>query len=115
MTHRTYLPAWALALCSTVFCMASCAQDAPPTSRPTSRPTPGDALPSEFKRILPKGRIRAIRDPHYVAGSEAEVAPDAWVLGVTLSGQSRAYALSLLNRHEVVNDTLAGTDFAAVW
>jgi hypothetical protein len=114
MTHRTLASALALGLSATV-CTSGHAQERAPTSRPSARPTPGAELPPEFQRLLPKGRIAAIRDPRFVAGSEATVSPDAWVLGVVVKGKARAYALSLLNRHEVVNDTLAGTAFAAVW
>jgi len=40
---------------------------------------------------------------------------DAWVFGVTIGGEARAYSLNLLNHHEVVNDTVGEHTFAAVW
>ena len=86
------------------------------TSRPTSRPAEGEAgLPAAFKRLLPKGRIAAVRSPRYVDASKARIGADAWVLGVVVEGEARAYSLNLLNRHEVVNDVVKGTAFAAVW
>jgi len=66
-------------------------------------------------RIPPRGRIAAINDPTYVEASEAEIKPNSWVLGVVIDGQARAYSLNLLNTHEVVNDTIGDTNFAAVW
>ena len=36
-------------------------------------------------------------------------------LGVAVEGRARAYSLNLLNRHEIVNDTIAGTAIAATW
>lgn len=72
-------------------------------------------LPEDFQQILPRGRIAAITDPSYVPASEADVDPDSWVLGVVIEGQPRAYSLNLLNAHEVVNDRIAQTSFAAVW
>jgi carotenoid cleavage dioxygenase-like enzyme len=72
-------------------------------------------LPDAFEQIIPRGRIAAISDPVYVPADEAEIKPDAWVLGVVVAGQARAYSLTLLNSHEVVNDTLGGIAFAAVW
>ncbi len=71
--------------------------------------------PEGFERILPRGRIAAINDPTYVEASEAEIKPNSWVLGVVIDGQARAYSLNLLNTHEVVNDTIGDTNFAAVW
>ena len=47
--------------------------------------------------------------------SEAEIKPRSWVLGVVIDGQARAYSLNLLHEHDVVNDTIGDTNFAAVW
>lgn len=81
-------------------------------------PTPtaaSDELPPGVEQIIPRGRIAAITDPRFVSASEAEISDDAWVLGVEIDGQPRAYSLNLLNRHEVVNDRVGDTAFAAVW
>lgn len=75
----------------------------------------GQDRPDDFEQILPRGRIAAISDPVYVPASEAEIRPRTWVLGVVIGGQPRAYSLNLLNSHEVVNDTIGDTNFAAVW
>jgi carotenoid cleavage dioxygenase-like enzyme len=72
-------------------------------------------LPDDFEQIIPRGRIAAITNPQFVPAPEAEIAGDAWVLGVVIGGQARAFSLNILNHHEVVNDTMAGTSYAAVW
>jgi carotenoid cleavage dioxygenase-like enzyme len=72
-------------------------------------------LPEGVEQILERGKIAAIFDPEFVAADEAEIADDAWVLGVVIDGQARAYSLNLLNRHEVVNDRIGEKSFAAVW
>ncbi len=72
-------------------------------------------VPKGFQQILPRGNIAAIDKPSYVPASEADIRDEAWVLGVTIDGQARAYSLDLLNAHEVVNDSIGGTNFAAVW
>jgi hypothetical protein len=72
-------------------------------------------LPPDFEQILPRGRIAAISDPDFVSAEDAVIAPDTWVLGVIIEGQARAYSLNLLNYHEVVNDRINDTHFAAVW
>ena len=72
-------------------------------------------LPENFEQILPRGRIAAITNPDYVSAQKAVIAPDTWVLGVVIDGQTRAYSLNLLNYFEVVNDKIGDTHFAAVW
>ncbi len=71
--------------------------------------------PPGVEQLLPRGRIAAIFAPQFVAASEAVISDDAWILGVALDGEARAYSLNLLNRHEVVNDTIGDRNFAAVW
>ncbi len=78
-------------------------------------PPPTETVPPRVKQILPRGGIPAITAPVFVKATEAEIPSDAWVLGVVVEGQARAYSLNLLNRHEVVNDQAGGTPFAAVW
>lgn len=72
-------------------------------------------LPKEFKQILPRGRIAAVTNPQFVTAKQANIADNSWVLGVEIDGQARAYSLNLLNSHEVVNDQIGETAFAAVW
>ena len=74
-----------------------------------------EELPEGVEQILERGKIAAIFNPQFVEADEAEIADDAWVLGVEIDGQARAYSLNLLNRHEVVNDKIGGNSFAAVW
>jgi len=71
--------------------------------------------PDGYRQILPRGRIAAVNAPKYVSSSQAEIQPGSWVLGVVIDGQPRAYSLNLLNAHEVVNDSIGETNFAAVW
>ncbi len=77
--------------------------------------TQREDLPDGFEQIVPRGRIAAIDEPQFVHASEASIADDSVVLGVVIDGQARAYSIRLLNAHEVVNDTIGETNFAAVW
>ena len=74
-----------------------------------------DAAMKKFEQILPRGRISAINTPVYIPADQADIAPGSWVLGVLIEGQARAYSLNLLNSHEVVNDRVMDTPYAAVW
>ena len=70
---------------------------------------------NQFQQILPRGGIPAIINPVYISAEEASISDNTWVLGVVINGQARAYSLNLLNHHEVVNDMIDTTAFAAVW
>jgi hypothetical protein len=72
-------------------------------------------LPPDFRQLLPRGRIAGIDSPRFVSASEAKIPDDAWVLGILIDGEARAYSLNLLNQHEVVNDRVGERSFAAVW
>ena len=78
-------------------------------------PIGAEEPPAGVVQILERGRIAAIFDPQFVTAEEAEIAEDAWVLGVVIDDQARAYSLNLLNSHEVINDRIGETSFAAVW
>ena len=82
---------------------------------PGSRAASEDGLPSDFKQIIPRGQIASVDTPRFVPASEARLPPEAWVLGLSIDGQARAYSLNLLNRHEIVNDAIGEKSFAAVW
>ena len=74
-----------------------------------------EELPKGYQQIVPRGRIASVDAPHFVPAAAARIPADAWVLGVVVEGEARAYSLNLLNRHEIVNDRAGGTSFAAVW
>ena len=77
----------------------------------------GDAVapPAGFTQIVERGRIASIDEPSFVPANKADMGDESWLLGVVINGQSRAYSLNLLNQHEVVNDSIDGFPFAAVW
>jgi hypothetical protein len=71
--------------------------------------------PADVRQLLPRGEIPAVFEPVFVTADEAEMPDSAWVLGVYLDGEARAYDLNLLNHHEVVNDVVGGRPVAPVW
>lgn len=79
-------------------------------AQPQSKP-----LPPEYQQVLPRGAIPAITEPQYVKAEDAKIGKNTWVLGVVIEGKALAYSLNLLNHHEVVNDKIGKTAFAAVW
>jgi len=77
----------------------------------TEEPEP----PLGFEQLLQRGALASIDHPVFVSAEEASISDDAWVLGVVIDGESRAYSLRLLNSHEIVNDVISEQPVAAVW
>ncbi len=73
------------------------------------------APPAGVQMLLPRGGIPAVFNPRFVPADRAGLPDSAWILGVAMGGEARAYSLNLLNGHEVVNDSIAGRAIAAVW
>ena len=77
--------------------------------------SPAQDVPEGFQQLLPRGGIPAIDHPQYVSADQASITDSAYVFGIVIEGQPVAYSLNLLNSHEIVNDTVGKTNFAAVW
>lgn len=71
----------------------------------------------EIVTLLPPDAIPALNFPNYYSVREAnqEYMPDEIVIGVEFNGDARAYSVSLLSRHEIVNDTVGGIHIAVTW
>ena len=71
----------------------------------------------EIITLLPKDGIRSIDDAEYYPVNEAnqEYSPEELVIGDEFNGDARAYSVSLLSRHEIVNDTVGGIKIAVTW
>ena len=73
----------------------------------------------------PRGFLPSLDAPEHLRGAEMTVYNEAnrpkyvvtsdRVLGIVIGGQAHAWPLSMLNAHEVVNDTVAGTPVAATY
>jgi len=64
----------------------------------------------------PKDGIPAITSPQTVAAADARfLKANDRVVGVDLNGQARAYPISILTQHEIVNDKLGETPIAVTY
>ncbi|MEF8777234.1 MAG: DUF3179 domain-containing (seleno)protein [Haloarculaceae archaeon] len=111
--------------------LAGCALEAPTRSEGADRPLGRSGFPADICTAPPQNDpgVYAITDPvfgedwvgrslrsHYVGGEhDGEVAPrpdglppETTVVGIEREGTPRAYPLTVLWVHEVVNDTIAG-------
>jgi hypothetical protein len=77
----------------------------------------------EIVTLLPYDAIPAIFNPQFVSAAEASdpdrrsalYRPDEKILGIEINGDTRAYSVPMLSRHEVVNDTVGGIPVAVTW
>jgi hypothetical protein len=71
----------------------------------------------EIVTLLPPDAIPAFTFPEYYSVKEAnqEYVPEEMVIGVEFNGDARAYSVSLLSKHEIVNDTVGGIHLAVTW
>ncbi len=78
---------------------------------------PGESQYLEIVTVLSKDAIRAIDQPLFVSQEEASpwMRPEELVIGLSINGDSRAYPINLLSRHEIVNDTVGGMPIAVTW
>jgi hypothetical protein len=84
--------------------------------KPGIEPDDADS-PFQLVTLLGFDAIPAILEPEFVSAPEADawMAPDEQVLALSINGESRAYSVPLLSRHEIVNDVVGGVPVAVTW
>lgn len=75
-----------------------------------------DLRPADIVTVLPKDAIPAIMSPSFGEAIKASwLRGDNAMVGVNIDGESRAYPVSILSRHEIVNDKIGGIPIAVTW
>ena len=75
-----------------------------------------DLRPEEIVTVLPKDAIPAILSPSFDDAKKASwLKGKDFVVGVEFGGDSRAYPVPILSRHEIVNDRVGGIPIAVTW
>lgn len=77
--------------------------------------TAGEQLPDGFRQLLPRDGIRPIYEPSFTDASGVDWPADTQVIGVSADGEAKAYPVSVLGRHEMVNDFIAGDPILVTW
>ena len=67
--------------------------------------------------VLPRDAISAITDPAFVPPADALRWMDGaeQVIGLSIGGETKAYPVNILSRHEIVNDVVGGRPVAVTW
>ena len=68
-----------------------------------------------FPSLIPFDGIRPIYEPVFVTANEATYQDDELVMGVAFDGEAKAYPVTVLRFHEMVNDELAGIPILVTW
>ena len=78
--------------------------------------------PDEYQFGIGKDTIAAIDDPRFMAIGDAEklrrdydINDQTEVIGFVHNGQAKAYPIEIMNRHELVNDTVGGKPVTVGW
>jgi len=73
--------------------------------------------PHELFTLTGWDAVQAIDRPAFWSAREADAhyGAEERVVGVAVGGEARAYSLSVLGHHEIVNDTVAGTPIVVAW
>ena len=77
-----------------------------------------DAIPSIDDPMFVKAtdpRLRRIGKSHYRPDEKVGKIDDIRVIGYVVDGEAKAYPTALLDRHELVNDTIAGKPITVGW
>lgn len=70
-----------------------------------------------FVQQVDRDTIPAINDPQFLTVEEAqsEYESQELVIGVEINGDTRAYSITVLSRHEIVNDIVGGEPIVVTW
>ena len=86
---------------------------------PSILDTRADGLPDidlgQFRQLLRRDRILPLYEPQFVTPAEATTPANEPVMGVVINGEAKAYPISPLIFHEMVNDELGGVPILVTW
>ena len=76
--------------------------------------------PAEFQYGIGKDTIPAIDEPVFVSVGDPRletqnITDEARVIGYAVGDDARAYPIRIMNRHELVNDTVGGKPVTVAW
>ena len=82
----------------------------PETLAPTAAATATDASDDDISASYQRdSRFVPLDNPDFIAADEAGfLDAEELVLGLTIAGESRAYPISMMTYHHIVNDTIGG-------
>ena len=69
------------------------------------------------RQVVPRDTFPVLNSPEMADASagDEELRADEPVIGVALNGESKAYPISVMGRHELANDVIGNVPIAASW
>ena len=75
----------------------------------------GDDFDRNSMRAAPRDAFKVLDNPKMTAASRTKIKDSAWIIGVAIEGEAKAYTVRVMGSHELVNDTCGGEPIAASW
>jgi len=75
----------------------------------------GEPTPQGFRQLLARDQIQPIYDPTFTSADDVDWPADSLVVGVAGVRDAKAYPITHLNKHEMVNDTIEGEPILVSW
>ena len=72
-------------------------------------------VPPGYYQSVPRGVIRAVYEPEFVAADRVHWPDSTMVIGVAHQGVAKAYPVSFLNFREMVNDAIGDWPILVSW
>lgn len=98
--------------------LSSSAVENTPAATPSPVPTNvriEDAKEYEVRGLIPFDGIPPIYEPEFVPAADAPLVDDELVLGVAITGEAKAYPISVLRFREIVDDELGALPILVTW
>jgi hypothetical protein len=70
---------------------------------------------SQLNGVLGIDSITPIYAPEFISAKESSLNDQSLVIGLSLNGEAKAYPITILGRHEIVNDVIGGVAVLVTW
>lgn len=75
----------------------------------------GERPPDGYRQVLRRDQIVPVYAPIFADRTEVDWPTDSLVIGIAGTSVAKAYPVTHLNQHEMVNDELEGTPILVSW
>jgi len=68
-------------------------------------------------RAVPRDAFPVLTDPPLgpIADGDKLIHSNDWVIGIAINGDARAYPITVMGIHELINDTIGGQPITVCW
>lgn len=90
---------------------------APLAAQESGKPFTEEDFDVHFRQVMERDGFPVLDDPPVVTVAEVtkRISANEMVIGVVVNGEARAYPISVMGTHELVNDTIAEAPITVSW